>query len=106
MYYILKGQTPVPCERREWIAWVTGSGRKQGQVVKLNWQHGRKIQTMFLGLDHSFGKREPILFQTMVADPHGGILWLKRTSSWQQAENAHADALLWEYELNSYWEQQ
>ena len=58
---------------------VTFKGEKVGQV---------KVSTVFLGIDHSFGDGEPLLFETMV---FGGKLdeEMDRCSTWEAAEKMH-----------------
>lgn len=46
------------------------------------------VSTVFLGLDHSFGQGDPILFETMVfRDGHGEEC--ERYCTWQEAEAGH-----------------
>jgi len=62
-YYILKGVEPVRCnDLKEWADFRRGDGRR----VALTEKQGVKVSTVFLGLDHSFGGGEPVLFETMV----------------------------------------
>jgi hypothetical protein len=91
--YKLEGHTPVPVEDvLEWAEWFEGHDRH----VALEEVDGRKISTVFLGLDHSFGLADdghhiPLLFETMVFasddDPWDG--WCERYSTWEQAEIGH-----------------
>jgi hypothetical protein len=87
--YILQGHTPVLCE--DVLAWAKvfeGGNRKVaqdrlGDVV---------ISTVFLGLDHSFGRGPPLLFETMI---FGGAHdeYQERCGTWEQAEAMHQKAL-------------
>ena len=47
-----------------------------------------EISTVFLGLDHSFGGKKPLLFETMI---FGGKLdqEQERYTTWEQAEKGH-----------------
>ena len=61
------------------IATVTLDGKNIGQI---------SISTVFLGIDHSFGEGEPLLFETMV---FGGKMdqEMDRCSTWEGAEKMH-----------------
>jgi hypothetical protein len=60
-----------------------------GQVAREH-VNGADVSTVFLGLDHSFGRNsQPMIFETMV---FGGPLdgEQERCSTWAQAEAMHA----------------
>lgn len=49
-----------------------------------------EVSTVFLGLDHSFEGKKPLLFETMVfGGPNDGIE--NRYSTWRQAESGHVE---------------
>ena len=85
--YILKDRAPVPCDDLyDWARWFETSKRhvandEVGQV---------RISTVFLGLDHRWGKDgPPLLFETMVfGGKRDGEQW--RCSTWDDAEAQHA----------------
>lgn len=83
--YILDGRKAVPIEDVIlWANWFDSADRHVAQnIIK-----GVKISTVFLGLDHSFGDGEPLLFETMV---FGGELDqdMDRYSTWDKAEEGH-----------------
>jgi len=83
--YILEGKTPVPVDDlMTWALWF----EKADRHVAKNQIGEAFISTVFLGLDHSWEKGEPLLFKTMIL---GGSLdgEQERTSTWEQAEEAH-----------------
>jgi hypothetical protein len=48
---------------------------------------------VFLGLDHSFGRGDPVLFETMVfGGPLGSAQW--RYCTWAEAERGHEEAVV------------
>ncbi|MDX1247536.1 hypothetical protein GHK05_20720 [Sinorhizobium meliloti] len=52
-----------------------------------NWQ----VSTVFLGLDHQFGRGPPLLFETMAFRKGGGDCeQCERYSTWDDAEAGHA----------------
>src|SRR5215469_5778666 len=112
--YKLIGQTPVACSNLlEWGEWLETADRRVDETFIGKY----RVSTVFLGLDHRFGKGKPILFETMIflADAQrreGESLddWSKRTnllnegdplveyqtrsSDWLEAERDHETACL------------
>ena len=87
--YILDGHTPKPVDDvLEWARWCEKAERHVGdtQVGKL------RVSTVFLGLDHSFSRGVPILFETMIFgdDP---IHYQERYATWEDAEEGHRIAV-------------
>jgi hypothetical protein len=86
----------------EWARWFTKANRIVAQEeTRFHW-----VSTIFLGLDHSWGKGPPILFETMVFErgaeirEFGGKLFPARESvdqwryaSWDDAEAGHKATL-------------
>lgn len=82
IYYKLEDKKVVACKPQEW-GFVTTDRRvaleKFGPVT---------VSTVFLGLDHSFGGKVPLVFETMVFEgPLDGQM--DRYSTWDQAETGH-----------------
>jgi len=82
--YILDGHVPVRVEMPEWAKWYEFAQRH----VRQDHFGDIYISTVFLGLDHSFGKGPPLLFETLV---FGGELngEMDRYSTWDEAEAGH-----------------
>ncbi|MFA6066850.1 MAG: hypothetical protein WC707_06740 [Candidatus Babeliaceae bacterium] len=86
--YILKGKTPVECnDLMEWAKQMEGKNR----IVEQSQFEDVKVSTVFLGLDHSFGDGEPLLFETMI---FGGEhdQYQDRYSTWDEAVEGHKKA--------------
>lgn len=89
--YILRDGKPEPFEGdfMEWAEWFEKADR---HVAQDELPGGVRVSTVFLGVDHSFGGPEPLLFETMI---FGGKLdqeqW--RYSTREEAEAGHAAAL-------------
>lgn len=86
--YILEGKTPVPADLTTWAHWFETSDRQVAQD-----QIGDTcISTVFLGIDHQWGKGPPLIFETMI---FGGVhdLYQTRSSTWDEAEKQHAKAI-------------
>lgn len=48
------------------------------------------VSTVFLGVDHNYGRGPPTLFETMAFDRTGKPVATVRYSSWSDAEAGHA----------------
>ena len=84
-YYILKGRNPIKCT--DLIEWTKQLGTKD-RKVQLSQFGEVKVSTVFLGLDHSFGVGEPLLFETMIfGGEHDS--YQKRYSTWDEAVKGH-----------------
>jgi hypothetical protein len=90
-YYRLVGKRIVPCHTLE--VWGTWMESKDRIVARTDVEGLLQVSTVFLGLDHNFyGKGPPILFETMIfGDGVDG--YQTRCSTWEQAEQMHAEGL-------------
>lgn len=88
-HYILEGKTPKSVDLMTWAKWfeVGNDNRRVASTAK----DGVRVSTVFLGLDHSFGYGEPLLFETMI---FGGEHdeYQTRCTTWEQAEEMHRKA--------------
>lgn len=86
--YILVGKTPVP--EPDIVAWGKWMQTEARVVSQTDVRPGVQVSTVFLGLDHSFGREgPPVLFETMVfRDGHGHEQ--DRYCTWAEAERGHA----------------
>ena len=75
----------VPCDDLfEWARWFETADR----TIALTQLDGMRVSTVFLGLDHSFGSGEPLLFETLIfGGPHDGEG--KRYATREQAMVGH-----------------
>lgn len=84
--FILEGHVAVPCDDLFiWAKWFETANRT---VAKTALPNEVEISTVFLGLNHNFGGRIPLLFETMV---FGGKhdQEMERYPTWQAAEEGH-----------------
>jgi trimethylamine:corrinoid methyltransferase-like protein len=82
----LDGHRPVLCEDvLEWGRWFETADKR----VAIDTIGNVQVSTVFLGLDHNFGRGEPLLFETMV---FMGPLneEMDRYPTWEAAEAGHA----------------
>jgi hypothetical protein len=83
--YILVGKEPKQVDDIiEWAKSFEGSNR----TVEKTTIGDVDISTVFLGIDHSFGGGEPLLFETMIfgGDDDG---YQERYSTWDEAVKGH-----------------
>ena len=91
--YTLVGKVPTPCLRMmRWARWMETADRRVAEDYLTTTVDGEKISirisTVFLGLDHSFGNGDPLLFETMIfGGPNGGEQ--ARYHTWAEAEDGH-----------------
>ena len=79
--YILDGKIPVPFfDTTKWVSQDKIIGKDQFGSVS--------VSTVFLGMDHSFGGGDPVLFETMI---FGGEhdQYQERYCTWDEAEKGH-----------------
>ena len=87
--YILDGKTPVlEPDRDKWARWFEKGSH---HVARTMTARRFFISTVFLGIDHQWGKGPPLLFETMVFERSKNTdLDMKRYSTWDEAEAGHA----------------
>ena len=86
--YILQGKKVVPADLMTWAKWFETGDRHVANTAIGD----VRVSTVFLGLDHSFGHGEPLLFETMIfGGEHND--YQTRCSTWEQAEAQHAEAV-------------
>lgn len=80
--YILDGKTPVPLfDTTKW-------GLQVDKIIGKDQFGSVSVSTVFLGMDHSFGGGDPVLFETMI---FGGEhdQYQERYCTWDEAEKGH-----------------
>lgn len=89
MYAILVNKNVVPVnDVRVWGKWFETSDR----IVKQeSLKNGLWVSTVFLGLDHSFGAKKGLYFETMVFDKDKGLgeQDMDRYTTYEEAEEGH-----------------
>ena len=86
----------VELDYRDYLKWGTWFEKNfNNRHVALDNVSGFVVSTVFLGIDHSFGGKRPLWFETMVfrqntekqISSQGYGQW--RYSTWNEAENGH-----------------
>lgn len=89
-YYVLDGRDVVPVG--DVSKWGEMFEDMNARRVSEDMVGEARISTVFLGIDHSFGRGPPLLFETMIfGGEHDGFQ--ERSSTYGQAEAMHARAL-------------
>jgi hypothetical protein len=89
-HYILNiSGDPVPePDVMKWALWFEEHNNDR-RIARTELPDGVVVSTVFLGLDHSFGRGEPLLFETMIfGGPHDETQ--DRYATRQAAINGHA----------------
>jgi hypothetical protein len=97
-YKLDKDKNAIPCSIDEYVEYMKEMYRTDTKHVALDTIKGMKISTVFLGINHQWGNSNiPLIFETMVFDNMTDFceIYLRRYSTWQEAEEGHAHALEW-----------
>lgn len=88
--YTLEGKVPTICKDiTKWARWYEDIDNRIVAQTKIG---EVDISTVFLGIDHQYGKGPPLLFKTMI---FGGEHdeYQNRCSTWEEAEASHQRAI-------------
>ncbi len=87
--YILDGKNVVECnDVLEWKKWFQDADKHVAKTEK----DGIRVSTIFIGINQSFDKSEPLLFETMIfGGEHDKEQW--QYSTWEEAEKGHIEAV-------------
>lgn len=96
-YYLLdENKNPYKCTLREWGEWFQDSRGDDRRRVAEDEIDGKRISTVFLGMDHNlYGEGRPLIFETMVFDENGHEMYTNRYSLWEESLNGHEKAKEW-----------
>lgn len=65
--WILRDGVPVPAsDLMAWAEWFESKEAQKERIVARDEKDGVVVSTVFLALDHSFGGKEPVLYETLV----------------------------------------
>lgn len=92
-HYILDADgNPAVVDLLTWADWYENAD--EARRVARTQIGDADVSTVFLGLDHSSGRGQPLLFETMVfgGEQNG---WQTRYSTREEADAGHAAAVAW-----------
>lgn len=92
-YYLNEDKTYRPATLMEWSEQFENMDRHVGSDNVL----GKRVSTVWLGLDHGFQGGEPLVFETMVFSEYNGgtDIYMDRYSTWDDAVAGHQKAIEW-----------
>lgn len=92
-YYLNEDKTYRPADVMEWAMQFETMDRHIGCDNVL----GKKVSTIWLGLDHGFCEDRPMIFETMVFSEYDGgtDIYMDRYSTWDEAVEGHQKAIEW-----------
>lgn len=88
--YILDGKTPIEVPDQDFLEWAMVH-EVQDNIVGRTQIEDILVSTIFLGLDQSFMRSKPLLFETMIfGGEHDG--YQVRYETWNEAAIGHVKA--------------
>lgn len=88
--YILHGRDIIKADLMTWARWFQDNHEAR-RIGRDKLENSFEISTVFLGLDHNFGREgPPLLFETLVWDRRGDEVDGARYSTYDEAEAGHA----------------
>jgi hypothetical protein len=97
-YYKLdENKNAIPCSCREWADQLEQMSKDNNKHIADETIDGKRISTVWLGLNHNINDRTPHIFETMVfnGDDYGHDIYCDRYSTYQEAEEGHKKAVQW-----------
>lgn len=81
-----------PCGLGTWAAWWESEGPER-RLAQTYLPNGYRVSTIWLGLDHAFGRGRPLIFETGVFRPDGnrlrGMVDMDRYATRREAHAGH-----------------
>lgn len=92
-YFLNEDHTYTPCDLMTWANQLEELDNKVADDII----HGKRVSTVWLGLDHNHFGGPPLLFETMVFDgiKIGFEIYMKRYTTWDEAVEGHKKAIQW-----------
>jgi hypothetical protein len=97
-YYIERDGEPVPVDLIEWAAWFAAPGNRRVANTRIGGVH---ISTVFLGLDHSFGRGPPVRAEALAG--HARLVDLVHPLRFIPARAQELAVLIFWSPLNAAW---
>jgi len=95
-YYLNEDKTVRPCHLLTWSTQFQKLSMLGKKHVGDDEIEGKRVSTVWLGLNHRFDEGKPLIFETMVfKDKSGAEIYCERYSTWEEAEEGHQKAIQW-----------
>lgn len=98
MYYKLNDDKTVePCDMETWAKQREEMFCADNKHIRMDIINNKRISTVWLGLNHAWDNGEPPhIFETMVFEGDDCYdIYLRRYSTWAEAEEGHKKAVQW-----------
>jgi hypothetical protein len=73
----------------KWAHWFETADRRVAETIV----DGKRVSTVFIGLDHQFGDGDPLIFETMIFGDDNDGEYQTRCATWEEAEEMHRVAV-------------
>jgi hypothetical protein len=96
IHYVLVGRTPMAVDMMTWATQFEQRFKGKRDLWRVARTYINKkcyVSTVFMGLDHSFGGGEPVLFETMVFGGPTDQEYQWRYRTFDEAERGHRAAV-------------
>lgn len=92
-YYLNEDHTYRPATLEEWSDQFENMERHVAEDIIL----GKRVSTVWLGLDHAIYGNDPLVFETMIFSEHsrGDDIYMERYTTWEEALEGHQKAIAW-----------
>ena len=70
-YKLNENKKALPCTLMEWAEQLEEMTKAHTKHVADDYISGKRISTVWLGLNHQYFNGPPLIFETMVFDPEG-----------------------------------
>ena len=93
-HYILdEAGNPVAADLMTWARWFEDIAKRQ--LARTDLPDGGFVSTVFLGLDHGFGRGAPVLWESLAFDAEGSSCeeTMRRYTSREEALMGHAEVV-------------
>lgn len=98
MYYKLdENKNVVPCSLEEWAKQRKEMERTHTKHVAEDIIDGKRISTVWLGIDHNVYEKSPHVFETMIFNNIDSYVesYCNRYSTYKEALEGHKEAIEW-----------
>jgi len=94
-YYLHEDKSITPCSLAEWSEQRQEMSRKRTKHVNDEMVDGKRVSTVWIGMNHSFKNGKPHILKTMVFSEKGDDIYCRRYSTWNEAVEGHKKAVQW-----------
>jgi len=90
-YFLNEDHTYSPCDLMTWVTQLEGMDRHVADEII----NGKRVSTVWIGLNHNLGDGLPLVFETMIFNSERSDCYLDRYTTWDEAVAGHEKAKQW-----------